>query len=286
MRIIEANLEDVDPTEAKIQVIFSEVKIREAEVNKIRNHTKANIKTMAIKARVTKVIEVYIITNAEIFNKVIIMANLEAEAMAKAEAIIKAMVMAGPIIKVILTTNTISIMVMMMSIRQINMVHHVHYAVATTILLNIALRESMISMTLWKRRILVAINHNQVVYIPKGEHDNPHELPQEQYLEGSTEIEHTLYSHTDNITPETNSFQKLDYIYQHFQDNEKIHELDPNLDSSETDNTLYPHINNDIEYGLFKDVIDSYYLDSQIKDDFMCDQNCYKKHNTGNKIKL
>ena len=28
--------------------------------------------------------------------------------------------------------------------------------------------------------------------------------------------------------------------------------------SSETDNTLYPHINNDIEYGLFKDVIDYY----------------------------
>ena len=32
--------------------------------------------------------------------------------------------------------------------------------------------------------------------------------------------------------------------------------------------TLYPHINNDIEYGLFEDVISSYYLDSQIKDDF------------------
>ena len=40
---------------------------------------------------------------------------------------------------------------------------------------------------------------------------------------------------------------------------------------------LYPHINNDIEYGLFEDVIDSYYLDSQIKDDFTCDQNCYTK---------
>ena len=39
--------------------------------------------------------------------------------------------------------------------------------------------------------------------------------------------------------------------------------------------TLYPHINNDIEYGLFKDVINSYYLDSQIKDNFACDQNCH-----------
>ena len=119
------------------------------------------------------------------------------------------------------------------------------------------------------------INHNQVVYIPKGEHDNPQELPQQQELEGSTEIEHTLYSHTDIISPEMNSFQKLEYIYQHFQDNKKIYESDPDLARYETDNTLYPHINNDIEYGLFEDVINSYYLDSQIKDDFKCDQECY-----------
>ena len=116
-----------------------------------------------------------------------------------------------------------------------------------------------------------------MVYIPKGEHDDPYELPQQQELEGSTEIEHTLYSHTDTISSETNSFQKIDYIYQHFQDNKKIHESDPNLVSYETDNILYPHINSDIEYGLFEDVIDSYYLDSQIKDDFMCDKNCYTK---------
>ena len=75
------------------------------------------------------------------------MDNLEAEAVAEAEAVIVAVVTAGPIIEVILITNTISIMVMMMSTRQINMVHHV----ATIILLNIALRENMILMTLWKR---------------------------------------------------------------------------------------------------------------------------------------
>ena len=149
MRIIEANLEDVDPTEAKIQVASSEVKICVAEVNEIRIHTKANIKTMANKAIITRAIDVYIITNAEIFNRVIIKDNLEAEAMVEAEAVIMAMVTVGPIIEVILTT--ISIMVMMMSTRQINMVHHVHYAVATIILLNIALRENMILMTLWKR---------------------------------------------------------------------------------------------------------------------------------------
>ena len=119
------------------------------------------------------------------------------------------------------------------------------------------------------------INHNQVVYIPKGEHDDPHELPQQQDLVGSTEKEHTLYSHTDSISPKMNSFQKLEYIYQHFQDNEKIYESDPDPVRYETDNTLYPHINNDIEYGLFEDVMNSYYLDSQIKDDFKCDQECY-----------
>ena len=34
-------------------------------------------------------------------------------------------------------------------------------------------------------------------------------------------------------------------------------------------------VNNDIKYCLFEDVINSYYLDSQIKDDFNCDQECY-----------
>ena len=97
----------------------------------------------------------------------------------------------------------------------------------------------------------MVINHNKVVYIHKGEHDNPHELPKQQELEGSTEIELTLYSHTDSISPEVNSFQKLEYIYQHFQDNEKTYELDPDLARYETNNTLYPHINNNIEYGLF-----------------------------------
>ena len=86
-----------------------------------------------------------------------------------------------------------------------------------------------------------------MVYIPKGEHDDPHELHQQQELESFTEIEQTLYSYTDIISLETNSCQKLNYIYQHFQDNEQIHESDPNLTRYENDNTLYPHINNDIE---------------------------------------
>ena len=114
-----------------------------------------------------------------------------------------------------------------------------------------------------------------MVYIHKGEHDDPHGLPQQQDLEGSTEIEHMLYSHTDSSSSEIDSFKKLEYIYQHFQDNERIYESDPDAVRHETDNTLYPHINNDIKYSLFEDVINSYYLGSQIKDDFNCNQECY-----------
>ena len=40
-------------------------------------------------------------------------------------------------------------------------------------------------------------------------------------------------------------------------------------------NTLYPHNYNIIKYGLIEDVINSFYSDSQIKDDFNCNQECY-----------
>ena len=106
---------------------------------------------MVIKAIITRVIEDFIITHVEFSLRVIAMVILEVEAMAKAEAIIIAMVMVGPIIEVMLTINTISIMVMMMSTRQSNMVHHVHYAAAIITFPNIASRESMTSMILWKR---------------------------------------------------------------------------------------------------------------------------------------
>ena len=146
MRITEVNPEAVDFIEAKILVDFSEVKIHVVEVNKVKTHTKANIRVIAIKA-----IMVYIITHVEIFNKVIIMDSLEAEAVVVAEVITMDVAAVGPIIKAITTTSTISIMVMMMSTRQINMVHHVHYAVAIITPPNIVLRENMILMTLWRK---------------------------------------------------------------------------------------------------------------------------------------
>ena len=48
-----------------------------------------------------------------------------------------------------------------------------------------------------------------------------------------------------------------------------MHQIEPESDLSTTGcDSLYPYINNDIKYRLFEDIVDSYYLDSQIKDDF------------------
>ena len=55
-----------------------------------------------------------------------------------------------------------------------------------------------------------------------------------------------------------------------------MHQIDPEREPTITDNdSLYLYVNNEIEHGLFEDIVDSYYLDSQIKDDFQCNHNCY-----------
>ena len=151
MRIIGANPEVLDPIEDKIQDVPLEAKISVAEVKEIRTHTKANIKMMAIKAIITRVIEDSIIIHIEISLRVIATVNQEAGAVAMAEAITTVMVTVGPIIEAMLIINIISIMFMMMSTRRINTVHHVLYVVATITLPNIVLKGSMTSMILWKR---------------------------------------------------------------------------------------------------------------------------------------
>ena len=58
-----------------------------------------------------------------------------------------------------------------------------------------------------------------------------------------------------------------------------MHQLDRESELTITDDDyLYPFVNNDIEYRLFEDIVDSYYLDSQIKDDFQCTHDCYSQH--------
>ena len=57
-----------------------------------------------------------------------------------------------------------------------------------------------------------------------------------------------------------------------------MHQIDPESETITSDNdSLYPYVNNDIKYGLFEDIVDNYYLDSQIKDDFPCDHDCYSQ---------
>ena len=113
-----------------------------------------------------------------------------------------------------------------------------------------------------------------MVYINNGEHDNPHELLKEN-LEGSLDTVYTDYAHTDIPAKLLEEIEKLEYIYQHFQDHEKIYETNLQVTIEQTDDTLYPKINNAIEYGLFENILDSYYLDSQIMDDFTCTKACY-----------
>ena len=98
-----------------------------------------------------------------------------------------------------------------------------------------------------------------MVYINNGEHHNPHELPKEN-LHGSFDTVYNDYTHTDIPPKVPQEIEKLEYIYQHFQDHEKVFETDPQVATEQTDDTLYPQINNDINYGLFENVIDSYYL--------------------------
>ena len=147
MRIIEVNLETIDPIEAKILDNFSEVKILMVEANVTKIHIKVNTRVTIITAINTKAIVVKTTAHIETIIRVIIMANLETEAMVVVEVITVDVVMAGLIIKVITTTNTISIMVMMITTSLTNMAHHVHYVVAIITPLNIALRENMILMT-------------------------------------------------------------------------------------------------------------------------------------------
>ena len=114
-----------------------------AEANVPKIHIKVNIKVSIIKAITTKAIMVNTTTHIEAIIRVIIMTNLEGEAMVMVEVI----AVAGLIIEAITTINTISIMVMMMTTSLINMAHHVHYVVAIIIPPNIVLSENMILMT-------------------------------------------------------------------------------------------------------------------------------------------
>ena len=114
------------------------------EANVPKTYTKVNIKVTIIKVITTKAIMVYTTIHIKAINRVIIMVNLEAEAIVAVEVITMDTVTPGLIIEAITTINTISIMVMMMTTSLINMAYHVHYVVAIIIPPNIVLRENMV----------------------------------------------------------------------------------------------------------------------------------------------
>ena len=87
--------------------------------------------------------------------------------------------------------------------------------------------------------------------------------------------QNTLYSHHVDPAKDSDELKKLHYIYQHFQDNEKMRQIDPESEPTTIDNDcLYLYVR------LCQTMSDyvSYYLDSQIKDDFQCDHDCYSQH--------
>ena len=69
LKIIEANPESEDHTEANITVDLSEVKIPMVEASEIKMHTKVNIKAPIIKAITTKVIAISTTIHVEFLSK-------------------------------------------------------------------------------------------------------------------------------------------------------------------------------------------------------------------------
>ena len=192
----------------------------------------------------------------------IIVVIIEAEVTVEDQAVIEA----------ITITNTINFTHMMMVHRWSNMAHHAHFVEVLIIFPNTVLKESMTSTISWRKLALDPAINIRMVYINKGEHDNPHELPKDN-SEGSLKVDNAVYTHTESANKLPEQIEKLEYIYQH--DCEKIHEINPHLPIEQSDDTVYPQINNDIKYVSFENIIDSYYLDSQIRDDFTCTKACY-----------
>ena len=72
-----------------------------------------------------------------------------------------------------------------------------------------------------------------MVYINKVEHDNPHELPKEN-LEGSLDMVYNDYTHTDIPPKVPDKIEKLEYIYQHFQDHKKVYKTNLQVTTEQT----------------------------------------------------
>ena len=63
-----------------------------------------------------------------------------------------------------------------------------------------------------------------MVYINNGDHENPHGLPNNN-LEGSPNVDISSYAHMISSDDFLCNIQKLEYIYEHFQENEKVYDI-------------------------------------------------------------
>ena len=72
----------------------------------------------------------------------------------------------------------------------------------------------------------------RIIDINNGEHDNPYELPKEN-SEGFLNTDNVVYTHTNPATKLPEEIEKFEYIYQHFQDCKKIHEINSQVQTEQ-----------------------------------------------------
>ena len=94
-----------------------------------------------------------------------------------------------------------------MTSNQNSIAHHVVCVEDSIIPPSIVIKGNMISITLWKRGVLILINPSRAIYISNGDHDNPHEPPQIE-SEGCDISHNALYSHQIDIAKESEDFKK------------------------------------------------------------------------------
>ena len=140
MRITEVTVEDIDPIEVNKMV---EDHIGDHNIGEGDSKTITEANTKVTTDNLTPPVETIII---------ITMAITEAEVVVAEEVIISdPTVMDEAIIKAIIITNTIRTTHRILAHRLNNMDCHVHFVVAITILLNIALKENTTSIISWRK---------------------------------------------------------------------------------------------------------------------------------------
>ena len=164
------------------------------------NKTITGANTKATADNLIPPMEAIILITVAIIEKEVVVAMVEtiSDLAVVGEAIIEAKII----------TNTINITHMIRVHRSNNMAHRAHFAVVLIILLNIALKENMTSLTSWRKCVPAPAINTRMVYINNREHDNSHELPKEN-SGGSSDTIYTDYTHAGFTTKLPEEIEKL-----------------------------------------------------------------------------